>query len=77
MCIASCLFSRSSLKRLTLSHSCRQRDRAERRAIAEASDKENEDKAGSDEVSKAASERDQRAKQEQLRRQGLQLTGKA
>ncbi|TNY17195.1 hypothetical protein DMC30DRAFT_370105 [Rhodotorula diobovata] len=54
-----------------------QRDRAERRAIAEASDKENEDKAGSDKVTKAASERDQRAKQEQLRRQGLQLTGKA
>lgn len=71
------LFEEFSQETDSLSLSCRQRDRAERRAIAEASDKENEDKAGSDKVTKAASERDQRAKQEQLRRQGLQLTGKA
>ncbi|GAA5938889.1 hypothetical protein JCM3775_003155 [Rhodotorula graminis] len=49
-----------------------QRDRAERRAIAEASDK---DEAAAADAAQA--DRDQRAKQEQLRRQGLQLTGKA
>ncbi|GAA5892546.1 hypothetical protein JCM8208_005847 [Rhodotorula glutinis] len=49
-----------------------QRDRAERRAIAEASDKDEAAAANA-----AQADRDQRAKQEQLRRQGLQLTGKA
>ncbi|BGP42497.1 Trehalose-6-P synthase/phosphatase complex synthase subunit [Rhodotorula kratochvilovae] len=46
-----------------------QRDRAERRAIAEATEK--------DEAAAAGAADDARAKQEQLRRQGLQLTGKA